>query len=103
MNEEMKEYTYDEFMTLYAEIPQEKQQFAEVVQDFDGSFYCNMTCGGRLVTLPEYVTYTQLREATKTTVCAFELPLKKYLHFHQHGRKKYAYVQCNLVGSCAVL
>lgn len=66
--------------------------FIEVVQDFDGRYYANMTIGGKRVDgLPEYVDYNTLREAIRRKTGIVILP-RKEMHFEQFQRKKYAYI-----------
>ena len=65
----------------------------EVVQDFDGSYYANMTNeNGAVRGIPEYVSYRELREGIRS-VTGISLVLRKALRFKQIGRKKYALVQ----------
>lgn len=66
--------------------------FLEVVQDFDGSYYANLTVDGVLVDgLPEYVDYNTLKNAIKAKT-GIEILKKKDMIFQQDGRKKYAYI-----------
>lgn len=64
----------------------------ELVQDFDGTYYANMTIEGKHVEgLPENVTYKALKNAIKriTGVCILN---RKDMIFTQFHRKKYAYI-----------
>lgn len=66
--------------------------FLEVVQDFDGSYYANMTINGaRVMNLPENVDYNTLRDAIKKET-GIEILKHKDMKFKQMGRKKYAYI-----------
>jgi hypothetical protein len=65
---------------------------AEIVKDFDGTYYINMTINGETVRdLPEYVSYKTLRAAVRKK-CAFDLPPLSAVRFVKYGRKKYAYL-----------
>ena len=67
--------------------------FCEIVQDFDGTYYANMTNEkGRVDGLPEYVDYKTLCNGIKKITGISFVP-RKSLKFKQYGRKKYAYVQ----------
>lgn len=71
-----------------------KKWFLEVVQDFDGSYYANLTIDAiRVNDLPEYVDYNTLRNAIKEKT-GIEILKKKDMIFQQNGRKKYAYIDC---------
>lgn len=63
----------------------------ELVKDFDGTYYANVTTdnGKRLEGLPEYVTYKQLKAALAETA-KIELPTVKSLEWKKCGRKQYA-------------
>lgn len=81
-----------------ATAPQEKDSsniskwFIEVVQDFDGRYYANMTIGGKRVDgLPKYVDYNTLREAIRRQTGIVILP-RKDMRFEAFQRKKYAYI-----------
>ena len=76
--------------------------YCEIVQDFDGTYYCNLTVGGKdssgvwhepslVHGIPEYVDYKTLLQSIRevTGIC---LVPRKCLKFKQMGRKKYAYV-----------
>jgi hypothetical protein len=76
--------------------------YCEIVQDFDVTYYANMTEGGtdsngvwhepKLVEgLPVNVTYKQLCEGIRK-VTGVSMVQRKYLKFKSMGRKKYAYV-----------
>lgn len=69
-----------------------RKWFLEIVQDFDGRYYCNLTIDGeRIKGLPEYVDYKTLSAAIRerTGICIVQ---RKCLIFRQSGRKKYAYI-----------
>ena len=76
--------------------------YAEIVQDFDGTYYCNLMVGGKdssgvwhepqdVKGLEEYVDYKTLLQSVKS-VTGIQLPPRKGLKFSRFGRKKYAYV-----------
>ena len=76
--------------------------YAEIVQDFDGTYYCNLTEGGkdlsgvwhepRLVEgIAENVDYKTLLQSIRNVTGICLVP-RKALKFKQMGRKKYAYV-----------
>jgi hypothetical protein len=75
----------------------------EIVRDFDGTYYANMTDeNGYVSGLPEYVNYKTLIDGVeeKTGRC---LPLCKHLKFKNIGRKGYAIIQAcfpHPEGSC---
>ena len=74
--------------------------FCEIVQDFDGTYYANMTDENGLVKgLPEYVNYKTLTAAIEQTT-GRQILKHKDLHFKQSGRKKYAYINACCEG-CA--
>ena len=63
----------------------------EIVRDFDGTYYANVTNNDELIKdLPEYVNYSTLKKAIKGKI-NFELPLLKTLKFEKLHRKAYAY------------
>lgn len=69
-----------------------RKWFLELVQNFDGTYYANLTVNGTLVPgLPEYVDYRTLAAAIreKTGICI--LPRKDMI-FARCGRKRYAYI-----------
>ena len=69
-----------------------KKWFLEVVQDFDGSYYANLTIDAIPVKgLPEYVDYKTLKNAIKEQTGIVILN-KNDMKFQQNGRKKYAYI-----------
>lgn len=69
-----------------------KKWFLEVVQDFDGSYYANLTVDAMLVKgLPEYVDYKTLRNAIKDKT-EIDIPNKGDVIFQQNGRKHYAFL-----------
>ena len=64
-----------------------KKWFLEVVQDFDGSYYANLTIDAIPVRdLPEYVDYNTLKNAIKEKT-GIEVLKKKDMIFQQNGRK----------------
>ena len=76
--------------------------FLEIVQNYDGTYYANMTLGGKdthgnyhepklVQGLKEYVSFNTLKESIKdiTGICILK---KKELIFQQMARKKYAYI-----------
>ena len=77
------------------------KHFTEFVQDFDGTYYANMTMGGtdhdgkytepHLIDLPQNVSWKKLKKAIfdATGVCILK---RCELFWSQIGRKKYAYV-----------
>lgn len=66
--------------------------FIEVIQDFDGSYYANLTIDGDLINdLPIHVNYNTLKKAIKNQT-GIEILKRKDMIFHQYGRKKYAYI-----------
>ena len=72
----------------------------EIVKDFDGRYYANMTINGELVRdLPEYVDYNTLRNCIKEHY-HFELIRAKELIFEKIGRKQYAYMNNYIEGDC---
>lgn len=67
-----------------------KNYVCEVVRDFDGTYYANISVDGTRVSgLPEYVNYRTLKKAIKEQ-CELELPPVKDLEFQRIGRKFYA-------------
>ena len=69
-----------------------RKWFLEIVQDFDGRYYCNLTIDGELVKgLPKYVDYKTLAFAIRkeTGICIVQ---RKSLIFRRYGRKRYAYI-----------
>jgi len=66
--------------------------FCEIVKDFDGTYYANMTDENGLVKgLPEYVDYRTLSNAIKQQT-GRQIVSRKYLKFTRLGRKQYAYI-----------
>lgn len=66
--------------------------FLEIIQDFDGSYYANMTVDGKRVEgLSEYVDYNTLRESIRTRT-GISILHRKHLIFQRNGRKRYAYI-----------
>lgn len=67
--------------------------FIEIVQDFDGTYYCSMTTCGKdgVEGIPEYVDYKTLRDAIRE-ITRIEIPARNKLHWTQLGRKRYAYI-----------
>ena len=64
----------------------------EVVRDFDGTYYANMTIEGKSVDgLPEYVDYKTLKEAIKNKT-GIEILKCKDMIFEKFGRKYYALI-----------
>ena len=66
--------------------------FLEMVQDYNGTYYANMTLGGKKVEgLPEHVDYNTLKDAIrqKTGVCILN---RNEMIFQQSGKKKYAFI-----------
>lgn len=73
-----------------------KKWFLEVVQDFDGSYYANLTIDAIPVKeLPEYVDYNTLKKAIKEQT-GIEILNRNDMIFQQNGRKKYAYIDATL-------
>ena len=72
----------------------EKINIAELVRDFDGTYYINIIWRGeRIEGLPEYVDYRTLQNAVKNAQGGTELPPLKDWIFKRYGRKSYAYLQ----------
>lgn len=66
--------------------------FIEIVKDFNGVYYCNLTVAGELIKeLPEYVDYNTLKEAIRLKTGIKILPRNK-LVWQKDGRKSYAYI-----------
>ena len=66
--------------------------FCEIVKDFDGTYYANLTIDGKLIKgLAEYVKYNELKKSIReqTGICIVN---KKNLIFQGYGRKKYAFI-----------
>lgn len=74
----------------------------EIVQDFDGLYYANMTTGGKdsagvfhephhVTGLAEYVNYKTLSESIKH-ITGVSIPNRKSLFWFGKGRKRYAYI-----------
>lgn len=62
----------------------------EIVKDFDGTYYANMSIDGDIKgDLPEYVSYRKLKAAIKKQY-GIELPNVGALTFEKLGRKQYA-------------
>lgn len=69
-----------------------RKWFLEIVQDFGGRYYGNMTIEGKAMKeLPEYVDYKTLSSAIREKTGIY-IPRRKDLIFQQSGRKKYAYI-----------
>lgn len=63
----------------------------EIVRDFDGTYYANVSKNGELVDdLPEYVNYRTLKKAIRDKINFQILPMKA-LKFERFGRKEFAY------------
>ena len=87
--------------------------FAEVVQDFDGTYSINLFEGGydscgkwhdpkQVNGIKEYVPYRELVESIREKT-GISFVNRKYLHFTKAGRKSYAYVDATHYhpeGSC---
>ena len=73
----------------------DKKWCAEIVQDFDGRYYANLTIDSNLIGgLPEYVAYETLKEAVFERT-GIRLPAISQLdekYWLNVGRKKYAYI-----------
>jgi hypothetical protein len=83
---------HDEYIESFPSSHSPKKWFCEIIQDFDGSYYCNLSISGNLIDgIPEYVDYRTLSEGIRkrTGIC---IPKKKSLIFQQEGRKKYAFI-----------
>ena len=66
--------------------------FCEIIQDFNGKYYANLTIGGKLFSgLSEYVNYNALKKDIQNKT-GIVIPMRKSLIFQQSGRKKYAYI-----------
>ena len=63
----------------------------EIVRDFDGSYYANISDadGDQFRGLPEYVTYKELKKVVKEAI-GVKLPALRSLTFKKSGRKQYA-------------
>ena len=66
--------------------------FLEIVQNYDGTYYANMTINGAIVrNLPESVDYDTLKREIRQRT-GIEILKRKDLNFQQRGGKKYAYI-----------
>lgn len=83
---------------------EDKINFAELIRDFDGTYYINIKWRGkRIEGLPEYVDYRTLQNAVKNAQGGTELPPVKHWIFKRYGRKQYAYLQAMVTAkSCMV-
>ena len=64
----------------------------EIVKDFDGKYYANMTIeNNKIEGLPEYVDYKTLKEAIRTKT-GIEILKCKDMFFEKCGRKHYAFI-----------
>lgn len=70
-----------------------KEYVVEIVKDFDNTFYCNVHIAGKHIkSIPEYVSYSELRTGV-FDVCGISIPPLKELNFTKSGRKHYAYAE----------
>lgn len=100
---DFEKYGYGDFVKTYyeddASVPKKqeydvstKKWFLEVVQDFDGTYYANLTIDSKEVKgLPEHVDYNTLKEAIKNKT-GISILNRNDMKFQQHDRKKYAYI-----------
>jgi len=66
--------------------------YADIVRDFDGSYYCTLVINGKMVLgLPAYVDYRTLRNAIKDRT-GIEIIKAKDLLFKRMGRKQEAII-----------
>lgn len=66
--------------------------YCEIVRDFDGTYYANLTWHGNYIPLKENVSYRELRKECKEKGYDI-LPNLSKLIFEQYGRKGYAHIQ----------
>lgn len=69
-----------------------KKVLIELVEDFDLSYYANVTVEGKpiCVELPEYVPYKVLKKAIQQEV---GVRIQKKPEFDRFGRKRYAHLE----------
>ena len=69
-----------------------KSWYCELVRDFDGTYYANLTIDGAHVDgLPENVNYKTLKEAIRQRTGIQMIPVS-HMYFCKLGRKQYAII-----------